>query len=133
MNEVIPFLAVADMTPSLAFYVDGLGFEIEKKWVVDDQIRWCQLRLGRAAVMLQEFATEGHDARRFTGNKGEGVTLCFFPDDAVAFYREAKSRGLAASEPIVSNGLWATELADPDGYQLLIESPASESEGTRLL
>ena len=47
-------------------------------------------------------------------------------------YRIVQSRGVGASEPIVSNGLWATELVDPDGYQLLFESPTDVPEGTRL-
>ena len=132
MNEVIPFLAVADRKKSVAFYIDGLGFAFEKKWVVGDELRWCQLRCGKAAIMLQQFPTEGHDARRFSEPRGEGVTLCLFPDDAIAVYRTVTARGLAPTEPCVSNGMWAFELTDPAGYRLLIESPTESPEGTRL-
>jgi len=132
VKEVVPFLAVKDMKESIAFYVDGLGFEFRHKWEVGGEIRWCQLKIDQAGLMLQQFATEGHDARVFSENKGEGVTLCFFPEDAVGFYRAVTERGIKASEPVVSNGLWTTHLSDPDGYQLLFESPTDAPEGTRM-
>ena len=62
----------------------------------------------------------------------EGVTLCFICDDAVAFYREIRSQGIGASEPQVGNGMWVTQLQDPDGYRLLFESSTEAAEGTRL-
>ena len=132
VTEVVPFLAVADMRASLAFYVDGLGFAMENKWIDGGVLRWCQLRLGSAAVMLQQFRTEGPDARRFGANKGEGVELCFFCADAVAFCRTVRGRGIAASEPQVGNRLWVTEMKDPDGYRLLFESPTDLLEETKL-
>ena len=132
VSEVVPFFAVKDMRKSLAFYVDGLGFELEGKWVDEGVIRWCMLRIGNAAVMLQEFRTEGHDSRQFSENKGEGVSLFFFCDDAVEFYRDVRSRGVDASEPVVGNRMWVTSIADPDGYNLSFESPTDVPEETRL-
>lgn len=132
VTEVVPFLAVADMPASLAFYVDGLGFSMEARWVDEGVLRWCRLSLGGAALMLQQFRTSGHDARRFSDHKGEGVVLCFFCTDAVAFYRAVCERGLAATEPQVGNAMWVTELTDPDGYRLLFESPTGVPEETRL-
>lgn len=132
VSEVVPFLAVRDMVQSLTFYVDGLGFLLHKKWVVDNQIRWCSLRTGDAHLMLQQFATEGHDSKRYADPKGEGVQLCFFLDDAVEFYHAVKAKGLEAQEPCVENGQWVTYLKDPDGFQLLFESPTDAPEGTKL-
>ncbi len=132
VNEVVPFFAVKDMEKSVAFYVDGLGFEFKNKWEKDGVLQWCHLQSGGAGLMLQQFKTEGHDARQFSDNKGEGITLCFFCDDAVEFYRNVKSRGIDASEPCVGNGLWVTGVTDPDGYELMFESPADVAEGTRL-
>ena len=128
VGEVVPFLAVADMRASLAFYLEGLGFAMEGKWIDEGVLRWCRLRLGSASLMLQQFRTSGHDARRFSADKGEGVMLCFFCADAVAFYRAVRRRGIDASEPQVGNGLWVTEMKDPDGYELLFESPTDLPE-----
>ncbi len=132
VNRVVPFFAVKEMQKSLAFYLDGLGFELEGKWVKEGVIRWCSLRIGNAELMLQEFRTEGHDSRQFSENKGEGVSLFFFCDDAVAYYRDVRSRGVDASEPQVGNGMWVTSLADPDGYSLYFQSATDVPEETRL-
>ena len=132
VSEVVPFFAVKDMAASVAFYVDGLGFAFKNKWVDGDVLRWCHLQIGGAGLMLQQFRVEGHDSRQFSDNKGEGVSLCFFCDDAVAFYRDVKSRGIAASEPRMGNGMWVTQVTDPDGYALFFESPTDVAEDTRL-
>lgn len=132
VNEVVPFFAVKDMEKSVVFYIDGLGFEFKNKWVEDGVIRWCHLLIGEAGLMLQQFRTQGHDSRQFRDKKGEGVTLCFFCDDAVGFYQDVTSRGIDASEPFVGNMMWVTEMTDPDGYELLFESPTNVVEGTKL-
>lgn len=131
VRQAVPFFWVRDLAVSLGFYVDGLGFTVTKQWVDEGRLRWCWLELGDAAVMLQEFWTEGHhrnlpeDART-----GVGVTICFICEDAVALWRGFTSRGLPAGRPFVGNGLWVTQLSDPDGYHLLFESPTDEPDGT---
>lgn len=132
VRQVVPFLAVKDMEKSTQFYIDGLGFEFKNKWIDDGVLRWCQLQLDEVSLMLQEFRTEGHDSRQFSDNKGEGITLCFFCDDATQFYHDIIARGVEASVPVVGNGMWVTELTDPDGYVLLFESDTDVAEGTRL-
>ncbi len=132
VNRAVPFFAVKEMRTSLAFYVEGLGFELEGKWVDEGVIRWCNLQMGNAELMLQEFRTEGHDSRRFSENKGEGVSLFFFCDDAVGYYRNLRNRGIDASEPHVGNGMWVTSMSDPDGYNLYFQSPTDVPEETKL-
>ena len=132
VKQVVPFLSVSSMERSLPYYVDGLGFKMEKQWVVDGKVRWCWLALGGAAVMLQQFAKEGHDSWVPKGKVGEGVSLCFQCEDAVAIYHEVTSRGIAASEPQVGNAMWDTCLIDPDGYRLHFESPTDRPEETKL-
>lgn len=132
IEKVVPFFAVKDMATSLAFYTEGLGFELQNKWVDDGKVRWCHLQHGGAGLMLQEFKTEGHDSKQFSDNKGEGVNLFFFCDDAVGYYKDLKNRGVEASEPTVGNGMWVTHIHDPDGYELSFESSTDVAEGTKL-
>ena len=82
--------------------------------------------------MLQEFPKEGHDSWVPACKVGEGVTLCFTCEDAIAVNREASARGLEASEPQVGNAMWVTCLSDPDGYRLDFESPTNVPEDTKL-
>ncbi len=132
VEQAVPFFAVSNMAASLHFYVDGLGFQMTKKWTPDGRIRWCWLELGGAALMLQESQREGHDSRAPEGKVGEGVSVYFICKDALAIYRQVKSRGIEASRPFVGNGMWVTSLSDPDGYRIHFESYTNVPEDTEL-
>ena len=131
LRQAVPFFKVADMETSLGFYRDGLGFGLRNKWEVDGRLRWCWLERGEVALMLQQFATEGHDSWRPAGKVGDGVSICIMCDDARALYRELGARAVEASRPFVGNGLWVTSVTDPDGFRLDFESPAEEPEETQ--
>jgi len=132
VQQAVPFFAVADMQASVRYYVDGLGFEMTKQWIDEGKLRWCWLELGGAALMLQEYRKEGHDAWVPEGKVGVGVSICFICADALAIYRTVTARGIQASRPFVSNGMWNTGLSDPDGYRIEFESYTDVPEGTVL-
>jgi len=124
VQQAVPFFMVSSMEASLGFYVDGLGFEMKKKWTPDGdgKVRWCWLELGDTALMLQEFK-KGDP--RFSGQEGKlgmGVSVCFTCKDALKIYREIKARGVEAQRPFVGNSMWVTCVRDPDGYRLDFES-----------
>ena len=128
LTQVLPFLGVTDVERSLNFYLDGLGFTMKHQWLPDGKLRWCWLTRGGASLMLQEFLP----GRKPEGKQGEGVSLAFQCEDAVALYREFRSRGIEAKEPFVGNSMWVTILSDPDGYKLDFESPTDVPEETKL-
>ena len=132
VRQAVPFFLVADIEKSLRYYVDGLGFEMTHKWIDEGKLRWCWLQLGGAALMLQEPHKEGHDSWAPTGKVGEGVSVCFICNDALAIYREVTGRGIQASKPFVGNAMWVTSLSDPDGYRIDFESVTDVPEGTEL-
>ena len=130
VRQAVPFFWVRDMEVSLRFYVDGLGFRRTNQWIDGGRLRWCWLERGGAAVMLQEFRTEGPH-RNLAGEKvGKGVSICFLCRDAIALWREFTAKGLPARRPFVGNALWVTEVSDPDGYHLCFESPTDAPEET---
>jgi len=131
VKQAVPFFAVANIERSVRYYVDGLGFEMTKKWIDEGTLRWCWLQNGGAAIMLQEFRTAGHDSWVPQGKLGEGVSICFICKDAPAIYREVKSRGIEASRPFVGNSMWVTSLSDPDGYRIDFESYTDVPEDTQ--
>ena len=128
VKQAVPFFMVANMEVSLRYYLDGLGFTMADKWIDQGKLRWCWLTLGDAALMLQEYRTEGHDARPPEGKVGEGVSICFQCEDALAIYREVTARGIQTKTPFVGNHMWVTGISDPDGYKLFFESPTSVPE-----
>ena len=116
------------MEKSLRFYVDGVGFTMKNRWVVDEKIRWCWLSLGGASLRLQDYLESQIPADKL----GVGVSVCFTCEDALAIYREFSARGLAASEPFVGNGMWVTSVSDPDGYRFEFQSVTDMPEETKL-
>jgi predicted lactoylglutathione lyase len=130
VKQAVPFFGVSNIEESIRYYVDGLGFKMTYRWIDNGELRWCWLERGGAALMLQEFWKEGHHANVPEGKLGEGVLICFTCEDALAIYRELKSRGIQASKPFVGNGMWVTSLSDPDGYKLMFESRADAPEET---
>lgn len=126
----VPFFGVTDIDASLQFYCDGLGFRKTMEWAPEGRVRWCWLELGTASVMLQEFWKDGKPGGAPAGALGQGVSICFMCQDAIAIYHEARARGLTPSRPFVGNNLWVTTFHDPDGYRLEFESPTDVPEGT---
>lgn len=132
VKQAVPFFNVTDMTASLRFYVDGLGFQMTHHWIDQGKLQWCWLKIGEAAIMLQEYRKEGHGGRKPEGKLGLGVVISFQCQDALAIYREARNRGIQASRPFVGNAMWVTGMDDPDGYHLEFESPTDVPEETVL-
>lgn len=130
VQQAVPFFGVTNLEASLRFYVDGLGFQMTRHWIDEGKLRWCWLELGGAALMLQEFRTEGHDSWAPDGKVGLGVTICFICADALALYHAFTAHGIHASVPFVGNGMWVTSLSDPDGYRLDFESITDVPEET---
>jgi len=136
VKQAVPFFGVTNMEASLRFYVEGLGFKMTRWWIPDrpadkpdGRIRWCWLERGDAALMLQEFLPD----RRPTETLGTGASLSFMCEDALALYREFKSRGIVArNRPFVGNRLWVVPVADPDGYRIEFASPTDAPEETEL-
>jgi lactoylglutathione lyase len=130
IRQAVPFFFVSDMEESIRYYVDGLGFEMTSKWIPHGKIEWCWLQRGGAALMLQEFRKDGQGSFKPAGKAGEGVSICFICEDALAVYHEIIARGIQASEPFVGNNMWVTGLSDPDGYKLYFESDTDVPEET---
>ena len=138
VKHAVPFFGVTNMEASLRFYVDGLGFKMKRWWIPDrgqgeykpdGRIVWCWLELGEAAIMLQEFMPE----RQPKEPLGTGVNVCFQCEDALALYREFKSRGIQMRKrPFVGNRLWVVPVTDPDGYRIEFSSPTDALEDTEL-
>jgi ketosteroid isomerase-like protein/catechol 2,3-dioxygenase-like lactoylglutathione lyase family enzyme len=126
VTQAVPFFMVTSIDASLRFYVDGLGFRMTNSWTPHARIEWCSLQRGEVALMLQEY----REGRRPAGTLGAGVSICVICEDAIAFYKEVKARGIGAKRPFVGNRMWVTSVTDPDGYHLDFESLTDAPEET---
>ena len=125
VRQAVPFLMVVNMTDTLNFYINGLGFNLKMKWEPRETAEWCWLEIGSAALMLQEYR-DNVPAEKW----GVGVSVCFMCDDALTIYKDAIVKGLFPAEPFVGNNLWVVALNDPDGYNIIFESPTAVPEKT---
>jgi lactoylglutathione lyase len=138
VKQAVPFFGITNMETSLRFYVDGLGFKLKHWWIPDrveeghkpdGRIRWGWLERGDAAIMLQEFWPGEQPSETL----GTGVNVCFMCEDALALYREFRSRGVQTRKrPFVGNRLWVVPVSDPDGYRIAFESPTDAPEESEL-
>jgi len=130
IKQAVPFFGITNIEASLRFYVDGLGFAIKYRWDPDGRIRWCWLERDGVVLMLQEFWKDGRPGGAPPGTLGNGMSVCFMCEDAIAGYHEALARGLSPARPFVGNRLWVTSFVDPDGYRVDFESPTDVEEET---
>ena len=120
---------VTNMEASLEFYTKGLGFALTNKWIPREKIEWCWLQREKVAFMLQQPRNPDYFEDKRTA--GSCISIYVICKDALALYREFKSRGIEMPEPFVGNNMWVVSVTDPDGYQLHIESQTDIPEETK--
>lgn len=125
----VPFFMVKNMKTSLEYYITGLGFKMTLDWH-DEQgnVKWCWLEIGKAALMLQEYAPNANIPDQ---NLNRSIAIYFICEDALAIYTDALSRGITAAEPFVGNNMWVVQLTDPDGHKIFFESSTDVPEETK--
>lgn len=120
-----PLLFVSDIRRSIEFYTTYLGFEmVGSARGEDDSIFWCRLERDGACFMLQQQTDEG------SAPQGEGVAFFFVCDDVDRVYRELVDSGVPVSEPEDAYyGMRQLPVPDPDGYDVVFESPTDSWAG----
>jgi uncharacterized glyoxalase superfamily protein PhnB len=122
IQELVPLLFVEDVTRSVGFYRDLLGFELTQKWEPEGTLSWCRLERGHAALMLQ-LACPGEDGT--AEERPKGVGFFFLCEDAQAMYEELVGKGVDLEPPqVVFYGMNQLFLQDPDGYELCFQNQA---------
>lgn len=128
-GSICPLLQVFDMSTSLRFYRDGLGFEViavAPERAPGENYGWVWLNRGPAELMLNsQFEPEGPrppepdpSRRAFHGDTG----LYMGCEQVDALYEELRLKGLHPQEPVdTSYGMRQLYLEDPDGYVLCFQ------------
>ena len=116
-------LTVNDIQASLAWYVDVVGFTVDRKFEREGKLMAVSLRAGDARILLtQDDGSRGRDRV-----KGEGFSLMITTEQNIdEIANQIKERGgKLESEPETSRfGMRAFRLRDPDGFKLTISSEA---------
>ena len=121
-TAIFPSITASDLTKSLHFYVDGLGFEVVDRHEENGVLRFAMLKAG--TVMLgvgQDDFAKGRDRV-----KGVGLRTWIQTDqDLAALAARAKAAGLKldADPAPLEWGPMAFALVDPDGFMVTISNP----------
>jgi len=113
MQQVIPALRITDYAKSKAFYVDGLGFQVEWEHRFEPHFP-VFVQISREGMTL--FLTE------HKGDCPVGGLVHFYVPSVDAWYDELLRNGIPVNEPPNEDlpGLRAMTVLDPDGNQLRI-------------
>jgi uncharacterized glyoxalase superfamily protein PhnB len=113
-------LTVSDLSKSVAWYRDVLGFTVDREHRREEKLIAVSLRAGAIRILLgQDNGARGSDRA-----KGEGFSLRLTTtQDVDAIASRVKSHGgTLESEPADMLGVRAFRLRDPDGFRFTISS-----------
>jgi catechol 2,3-dioxygenase-like lactoylglutathione lyase family enzyme len=115
-----PSLTVNDLSRSMAFYTDGLGFIVGERWSDGDVLRGVMLRAGACELGLsQDDWKQGRDRQ-----KGAGFRIwCDTVQDLDAIAARLKAKGSVLTEEPEDHPAWGVRsfsVDDPDGFHLTI-------------
>jgi glyoxylase I family protein len=129
IQYLCPLLQVFDMSTSLKFYCEVLGFHIHESAGEKDNLDWVWLKWNNTDLMLNTayeapYRPERADAARVAAHDDTALYLgCANIDEA---YQILLSKGLKLSPPTVAPyGMKQLYFHDPDGYSLCFQWPHS--------
>ncbi len=112
---------VNDLSKSVQFYTEGLGFEVQERHESDGQLRFVQLKAGTAQIGLgQDDFAKGRDRVKGVGLR----TWITTSQDLFDVAERAKAAGITLDhepEELPWGGM-AFGVTDPDGYKVTIAS-----------
>lgn len=131
MGKIRPNLMVSDIRKSIAFYRDKLGFAVqfrvplENEVLMEDdparELRFASLVLGDIELFLQSRTSLAADVPAFAPDMalGASMTLYMDCDDVDALYEQLKDSADIVKPPETSwYGMRELYIRDPDGYVL---------------
>jgi glyoxylase I family protein len=122
-----PLIGVFDMTKSLAFYRDLLGFSVvaaspEVETREGRFSHWMWLRFGKAEIMLNTQYDSNERPEQPPETKPKDVVFYIGCSDVDVAYQELTDRGLKTDRPALATyGLKRFSVEDPDGYLIVFQ------------
>ncbi|PLX45019.1 MAG: glyoxalase [Hyphomicrobiales bacterium] len=131
MAKIRPNLMVSDIRKSIAFYCGKLGFSVQIRVPLENEIlmeddpartlRFAMLALGDMELFLQSRASLAADVPAFAPDMalGASMTLYMDCDDVDALYERIRKSAEIVKPPHTSwYGMRELYIKDPDGYVL---------------
>ena len=124
LKEIAPFFIVKNLTVSIDFYNQKLGFETDLLIPEDDPFFGIVSR-DNVRILLKHIAEDIHPVPNHTRHEWARWDAFIWVSNPDALFAEYQSRGLEFHEPLADtdDGLRAFELKDHDGYVLCFGKP----------
>jgi len=124
LTYVAPFFIVADIKPSVAFYVDKLGFQLLYMLPEGDPF-FAMVYRDEVHFMLKAITADVQPVPNITRHEWARWDAYISTMDPEVLYEEYRAKGLVFHQPLHVNGdnLLGFELADADGYILFFGGP----------
>jgi uncharacterized glyoxalase superfamily protein PhnB len=119
LTRLAPSLTVDDLTKSLVWYTEMLGFKITQRWENEGRLLGVELKAGDVDIYLSQ-----EDGSKGPRMKGQGFRLYWYTQrniDQMADGIKARG-GHLTSEPKDEWGVRSFSLVDPTGYLITISS-----------
>ena len=119
LQGLIPLLQVGDMSDTLTYYREALGFQLDFTWPDAESPKWA--RVSRDGVSLMFTVDLGTSSSLFIAEKGNGVVFYLIVADVEVAYEELAARGAIIVQDIHDFGERKQfSVADNNGYVLAI-------------
>lgn len=127
LNYIFPFFIVEHLQPSVSFYVDKLGFEVQHMGPADDPF-YAIVGRDNISIMLKAITAEIKPMPNHTRHSWARWDAFISTAEPDLLFEEYRSRGLAFRQPLMddNDGLRGFELADADGYALFFGRPKTD-------
>jgi catechol 2,3-dioxygenase-like lactoylglutathione lyase family enzyme len=126
LNHIFPFFIVEHLQPSVAFYVDKLGFEVRYMGPADDPY-WAIVGRDNISIMLKAITADIKPVPNHTRHPWARWDAYISTAEPDTLYEEYRSGGVTFRQPIQDDGdgLRGFEITDADGYVLFFGRPIS--------
>ena len=131
VRGLAPLLEVFDMPTSIAFYRDGLGFEVAgSEGKPEPNFDWVLLELNGVQLMLNTAYEAGKrppEPSKARVAAHRDTCIYFGCPDVDAAYAHMRAKGMQVNPPHVEYyGMKQLYVLDPDGYNLCFQWPAGK-------
>ncbi|WP_065647311.1 bleomycin resistance protein [Pantoea eucrina] len=123
-NRMVPELTVTDLSASLKFYIEVVGFSIIIRRMEPD---FAYITLGEAQLMLEQYHPDGWNTAELVRPLGRGVNFQIEVDDVDQIFARVNTHSVTLYRGLTDNHYSTGEttacqreflVQDPDGYLL---------------
>jgi catechol 2,3-dioxygenase-like lactoylglutathione lyase family enzyme len=119
LTSISPFFIVKDLTASVAYYRERLGFQLDFEGPEGD-VYYAHVSRDGVGIMLKAITLDTLPVPNHTRHPWARWDAYIYTLDPDTLFAEFRERGAAFAKELgfIDDGLWGFEITDADGYVL---------------